>query len=107
MDDEQKPCPTCGMDGERMAHEFQSAMGEMIRAEKALRAENDALRAKWDSIPWMALTVAVEYSLVEEYFASPDVEPHVRVAEAWLKAHAPHEDMPRYEVTTITEDVGL
>lgn len=57
--------------------------------------ELEQLRAAWNAIPWDALSVALEFSLVEEYFATPTSHVDVEIARAWLAA--------RHNITETTE----
>jgi hypothetical protein len=59
---------------------------------KASLSELEQLRAKWNAIPWDALSTALKYSLVEECYATPGAHIDVEIAEAWLAAHAPRSE---------------
>lgn len=60
-----------------------------LRDAEASLDELEQLRAKWETIPWDALSIALKYSLVEEYFATPTAHIDVEIAEAWFDANAP------------------
>ncbi len=58
------------------------------------------------SIPWEDLLAAVLLGMVWAAQSPDDAAGGLAAcgrALKWIKATAPHEDMPRYEVTTITK----